>query len=140
MDFPKYTRFGYTDQERNSDELLATFLAEVPGDGYLPSRWRYFSHNQFLNHYGHLGTVLWSASASAHLLVVGGTKVLRIWTDAASHCWVEGHTNILTILEPLVMIPPKNIKKSKPFISRVKITSREDIYALAKRVQMVYGI
>ncbi len=145
--FPKYTRTGYVDQGRKSDELLAAFLKEIPGDGYLPARWRTDSDTQFMADYGYLGTVLWSASYSAHLLVVGGgtklivptgTKILRIWTDAKRHCWVESQPHVLQgLLQP---IPEKNIRKSKPFLVRQKFTTTEDISALAKRVRMMYGI
>ncbi len=140
MELPKYSRYGYIDQGRHCDKLLSTFVEQVPGDGHLPSRWRYYDNAQFVHSYGHLGVVLWAASYNSHLLLVGGTKVIRIWTDAKAHCWVEGVDHVMSEVAPLEQVPAKNARKSKPFVVRKKITDPTDISALAKRVNMIYGI
>lgn len=130
---PKYLRWGYFDRERVSDQLLSAFLQELPGDGRLPSRWKDASK------YADQGLVLWAASTSSHTLVLGGVKILRIWTDASNHCWVEGAHHVLPDhLQEL--IPTGNFKKSKPFSLRAKITTAADMCSLAKTVRTVYGI
>ena len=135
--FPRYTRTGYINQGRHSDKLLETFLENIPGQGYLPPRWKFTDYEQFEADYGHLGTILWSASYSSHLLVVDGCKAVRIWTDTSRHCWVDAVPNVLA--NP-VAIPASNSRKSSPFVFREKIIVIADIFTLAKRVQKVYGI
>lgn len=132
FDGPRYLRTGYTDQGRVSDRLLDAFLKELPGDGYLPLRWKNATA------YSDRGTVLWSAAATVHTLVIGGTTVLRIRMDASNHCWIEGPTHVLPASQE--NIPEKNYKKSKPFSRRVKITTEADMCSIAKTVRLVYGV
>lgn len=138
-ELPKYLRYGYYDQERHSDLLISTFVTHIPGDGTLPARWRYDSLDAFLNLYGELGAILWAKSSNSHLLVVNGQKILRIWTDAKKHCWVDAQTHILTGY-PAEAIPDNNVRKSAPFSQRVKITTTKDMYSLAVTTKRVYGI
>jgi hypothetical protein len=138
-EFPKYVRIGYVDSGDHCDTLLKEFMAVLPGDGRLPNRWRYRNHDSFMLRYGRLGVVLWASSYSSHLLFVGSTHVLRIWTDARNHCWVDGLPHVLKDYNP-EGIPLKNIRKSKPFSFRAKITDTAEMSALAKTIKTLYGV
>lgn len=145
----RYQRVGYIDQGRKSDKLLAGFLGLMPGDGRLPLRWHYRSHDSFLRKYGHLGRILWAASTNSHLLMINGFHVLRIWHDTANSCYVEiaanvyGSLNALnhgTLLNQVESIPEANWKKSKPFTMRVKVWQQWQMKALHDAVMRTYGL
>ncbi len=136
----KYQRQGYVPGNLPRDLLLTAFLQEIPGDNYLPVRWRYGSRSQFVSDYGHLGILLWSASHSSHLLLVNGHHAVRIWTDAKGHCWVDALGHLFCYGLYPQPIPKGNARKSKPFKFRTKITTTKEISALAKNVKAVYGI
>lgn len=141
FDVPRYYRFGYTDGGRRCDKLLAAFHSVIPVSvlASLPSRWRYVSSDRFLDRYGWMGPVIWATSYGSHLLLIGGQRVLRIWTDADNQCWVEAQPHVLSKVA-IVSIPEKNIRKSKPFTYRTKITLETEMSALAIRTKMLYGI
>lgn len=137
--FPKYTRIGYIEQDRVCDKLVKVFMHIIPGQNRLPPRWKYFSLEYFNTTYGHLGTILWAASYNSQLLLINGNKIIRIWTDTKNWCWVEGLSHVLDSFET-VEIPKGNIRKSKPFTHRVKISSIEDMEKLANKIKQIYGV
>ena len=136
-EFPKYHKWGYIQGEDHSDLLLKTFLQELPAEFYLPTNWKYHSQQSFIDRFSQFGIIIWSASTTSHLLLISGVRVLRIWTDAKKHCWVDSFPHILQTYES---IPCKNSKKSAPFEVRRKILTTEEMYSLAKHVKMVYGV
>lgn len=144
-----YYRVGYVDQGRKSDLLLAGFLRLLPGDGRLPLRWHYRSHERFLAKHGHLGLILWAASNNSHLLMINGFHILRIWTDTADSCWVDLADNLAgSLSQPTPMkrkgevqdIPAGNAKKCKPFTKRVKVWQQFQMQGLADLVKRIYGL
>lgn len=141
----KYLRMGYIDHGRKSDGLLKTFLTAMPGDGVLPLRWHYRSLEHFLRKHAAKGMVLWAASANSHLLVINGQRVLRIWTDTEHACYVDMNGAISSILlvhswgKPET-IPAKNVKKSKPFEIRWRMTEQYQMLHLAAAVKRAYGL
>jgi hypothetical protein len=140
-----YHRMGYVDQGRKSDSLLAVFLGLLPGDGRLPLRWHYRSHERFLEKHGHLGNILWAASNNSHLLMMYGFHALRIWHDTAKTCYVEIADNLYGNLGPQLTkqvesIPEKNWKKSKPFTKRIQVWQQWQMQALYEAVKRTYGL
>lgn len=141
----KYTRMGYSDLGRKCDFLLKDFLREFPATGTLPLRWRYTTQEDFQKKYHHLGMVVWAKASNSHLLLINGSKVLRIWTDVANTCWIDLSDPIAGALayqswgkvEP---IPPKNARKSKPFTQRIKVWSRFQMRDIAAIVRNQYGL
>lgn len=140
QDSNKYIRTGYQSEGRHCDRLLATLLNELPGQDYLPKGWRYAGVDDFVDSYGHLGFVLWAESRTSHLLFVGGHKVLRVWTDAKNHCWVEGLAHIIFPFVGWKPIPPKNRRKSAPFHNRLRVTEHDQMIQIADRVKAIFGI
>jgi hypothetical protein len=141
----KYARTGYVDQGRKSDHILATFLANLPGDGRLPLRWHHRSVEAFQKRHGHLGTVLWAPASNSHLLLVAGQKVLRVWMDSANHCYVDLNAGIAASLATATFakvedIPAGNVRKCKPFTQRIRIWQNFHAAALIDAVKRVYGL
>lgn len=141
----RYHRVGYVDQGRKSDHLLSVFLGLIPGDGRLPLRWHYRSHESFLSKHGYLGFILWAASNNSHLLMINGFHVLRIWHDTANACYVDLADNVAAGIDPRVRagvetIPAANAKKSKPFTKRIKVWQQWQMQALAETVKRIYGL
>lgn len=141
----RYTRMGYIDRGRKSDQLLASFLSLLPGDGRLPLRWHYRSHARFQRVHGTLGRVLWAAAGSSHLLMVNGFHALRIWHDTAASCYVDIATNVLGATDAQIqaiaeVIPAANARKCKPFTQRVKVTYLWQMQDLVKAVKKTYGL
>lgn len=138
--FPKYQRIGYVDLGRHCDKLLSNFTQNLPGDNYLPARWRFGSLSNFCAKYSHLGLCLWAASYNSHLLVINGHRIVRIWTDAKNHCWVDGLAHVFLPSMLLENIPKKNIRKSVPFTVRTKIIAPQDMVDLALNIRHIHGV
>ena len=141
----KYFRTGYQDLGRKSDFLLKDFLREIPGDGTLPSHWHYRSLAHFQKKYGNLGMVVWASASNSHLLLINGQRVLRIWMDVDSSCWVDIGDSVDSGLRFYSWgisetIPAGNAKKSKPFTKRIKVTQRYQMRDIAQAVRTAYGL
>lgn len=141
----RYFRVGYFDRGRKSDSLLAFFLDHLPGDGEMPKRWRYHGQESFQRNYGHLGHVLWSPARSSHLLLLGGHKILRIWTDVNNSCLVDindvlagelSRTTQLTVED----IPAGNARKCAPFTKRIKVEHLFQMKLIVEAVKRIYGL
>lgn len=141
----RYLRTGYISGDRQSDKLLAVFTSSLPGDGRLPLRWHYRSHEQFLKRYGNLGTIVWAAAANSHLLLINGWRVLRIWHDTTKCCYVDLADNIAASLPQQLhtrveTVPLANAKKSNPFTKRIKCWQQWQMLALVETVKRTYGL
>lgn len=141
----KYIRVGYVNQGRKSDSLLKLFLDRLPGNGVLPLRWHYRSYDAFMRRHGHLGMVVWAAANNSHLLIINGYKVLRIWTDTSHSCYVDVNDPVDAQMQihswgKTETIPEKNIRKSKPFTKRWKISEQYQMLHLVEAVKRAYGL
>lgn len=141
----RYHRTGYFDQGRKSDSILAFFLGHLRGDGQLPKRWRYHGQESFQRLYGDLGHVLWAPARSSHLLLLGGHKVLRIWTDTSNSCFVDVNDVVAGELSrtsqmTIEVIPKGNMKKCKPFTRRVKVEHLYQAKLVVQAVKRIYGM
>jgi len=137
-----YNRLGYFDQGRYSDELVASFTTILPGDGVLPHRWVYTTPEEFVATFGVLGVVVWAKARSSHLLLIGGQKILRIWTDMSNACYVDLRDNLVGCfgMEHTEAIPAGNLRKCKPFTRRKKIYTVEDMERLARCTKRIHGV
>jgi hypothetical protein len=135
----RYRRRGYVDYGRTSDRILAEFILAFPSSNYLPDGWRHTGPESFVLRYGHMGVLLWAASASSHTLFYCGTPIIRIWTDAKKSCYVEAKSLVLTDFV-IDIIPPKNTRKSAPFAHRVRLGNPHDATLILQRLKQVYGI
>lgn len=146
IDDLKYVRVGYVDQNRKSDHLLASVLRQLPGDGRLPLRWKYSDVPSFVKKYGELGSVLWAPALNSHLLVVNGHKIVRVWTDTATHCQVDLNDAIVAGLtgtkleKEIADIPAGNVRKCKPFTKRVRIHQQFQANILVDAIKRTYGL
>lgn len=142
----RYARTGYVSQGRKSDHVLATVLELLPGDGRLPLRWHHRGVDAFQKRHGHLGVVLWAAASNSHLLMIGGQKVLRVWTDTARHCQVDVSDQLAAYLSTAVdfskvqNIPAGNVRKCKPMTKRIRLWQKFHAIALVDAVKRVYGL
>ena len=141
----KYARTGYVDQGRKSDQVLATVLAHLPGNGRLPLRWHHHGAEAFQKRHGHLGLVLWAPASNSHLLLIAGQKVLRIWMDTANHCYVDLNANLAAYLSTATFskvedIPAGNVRKCAPFTKRMKIWQNFHAVAIIDAVKRIYGL
>lgn len=141
----RYARTGYVNLSRKSDFTLSAVLALLPGEGKLPLRWHYKGDAAFVAKHGALGNVLWAAASSSHLLLIGGQKVLRIWTDTAMHCKVDLSpqlAGVLTGVPTFVVkdIPAGNARKCKPFVHRTRIWQQHQAATLVETVKRTYGL
>lgn len=140
----RYHRIGYFDQGRKSDVLLAFFLGHLRSDGVLPKRWRYTDQASFQRLYGSKGHALWAPARSSHLYLLGGHKILRVWTDASNSCYVDLNEVVagelsLNGLAP-ELIPAGNTRKCKPFLKRVKIEHQYQALKIVNAVKRIYGL
>lgn len=142
----KYARTGYVNQGRKADHVLTAVLEKLPGDGRLPLRWHHRGVDAFQKRYGALGLVLWASASSSHLLLIGGQKVMRIWTDASKHCYVDlseplaGYLSTAVKFSTVEDVPPGNQRKCKPLTKRIRVWQRFHAYALVDAVRRVYGL
>lgn len=140
----KYHRTGYFDQGRKSDSLLAFFLGHLRSDGVLPKRWKYTDQESFQRLYGSNGHALWAPARSSHLFLLGGHKVLRIWTDTVNSCYVDLNDVVAGELSSsgveISEIPKGNTRKCKPFTKRVKIEHQYQAAQIVKVVKRIYGL
>lgn len=138
----KHKRLGYLSSDRPSDELLKVALEQLPGEGTLPKYWKYGTHDDYCEMYGHLGKVVWAKSYNHHLLILYGQRILRIWTDLSNHCWVDITEYLVPIVQQWFVVKPVPAgcyKKSKPFQYRIKVHSVEEMATLIAYVRDCYG-
>lgn len=141
----RYARTGYVSLGRQSDHVLAAILAKLPGDAKLPVRWHYRDLASFLKRHGQLGTILWAAASSSHLLLINGQKIMRVWTDSARHCHVDisdalaAHLHASSFCK-MTSIPVGNARKCKPFTKRIRIWQKFQAESLVAAIRSVYGL
>ena len=133
LDSFKYLRTGYVNRARVSDLLVQAFVEVLPGDGVMPLHWKApRSHQEYLERYPESGKVAWAKSNSSHTLLVEGRPVLRIWTDAKNHCWIDVHDRLGKHYYAVLSDTPVGCaRKSRPFKMRVKTNSVDFMKQLA---------
>lgn len=126
---PKYRRIGYVDQGRKSDKLAQYAFSLLPGAD-MPPRFNIRSREAFLAKFGDLGAVVWSRSASSHLLILKGYYVFRIWTATGNP--------VTDIADPLIgpmrerfdvsdEVGPGIYRKITPMKRRITLSTEEDV-------------
>lgn len=137
----RYLRTGYFDRDRHTDSLVEHLIATYPGDGVLPQRWRWTSQEAFMERYGYLGTLIWSKTASFHMMMFNGLHIFRLWTDSANSCVLDVNDTIAPHLKQSVEeIPDSCDRKCKPLTKRVRVFSVEDFNSILEIVHNIYGL
>lgn len=134
----RYIRTGWFDQDRACDAFVKQAVKAVPGD-IMPARW---SPKDFVETYG-VG-VKWSQTASYHLLLISGTPVLRIWTNAKYKTLVEIADPLVPVLRGdgflVVEIPEGTKKKRGEFRWRLSVTLKEEITLILEEIKAAYDV
>lgn len=140
----RYTRIGWIDLGRKSDQLVQRATELLPGDGVLPSRWTYKSQAYFQKKYGGLGHILWSKAASSFTLLIGGHYVLRIWIDRSESINIDVSDTLAGLLAQRgvtsVPIPDASLKKHRPFTQFIFTKQPEKVELVFNLVRMQYGL
>ncbi|NJL55423.1 hypothetical protein HC928_09720 [bacterium] len=81
------------------------------------------------------------------MLLIGGNKVLRVWMDVHSSCYVDVCASLAGTLSgqqaqslDIETIPDGNQKKCKPFTRRIKVTQQWQAAKIIKQVRQLYGL
>lgn len=140
----RYLRTGYISDDRDVDVLVAHLVEQVPGDGVLPPRWRWGTQERFLTTYGDPGPVIWSKTASFHMLMLNGMHTFRLWTDSATTCVVDLADGVAAGLKSKGVsvedIPESCDRKCKPLTQRCRMSTTKDIDLLIETVEHIYGV
>jgi hypothetical protein len=140
----RYTRVGWIDLGRKSDQLVRRAAELLPGDSVLPSRWTYKSQAAFQEKYGGLGHILWSKAASSFTLLIGGHYVLRIWIDRNESIMIDVSDTLAGLLAvrgvTSVPIPDVALKKHRPFTQFIFTKQLEKVELVMSLVKAQYGL
>lgn len=136
----KYLRTGYIPGDRQADAIVSAMTDLFPGEGIMPSRWRWDSQDKFLEKYASLGRLLWAKTASYHLLMLNGLHICRVWTDSANTCVLDVNDNLARSLSDVEDIPESCDRKCKPFSKRTRLYSVDQAKTFMELVSKTYGI
>jgi len=140
----KYIRTGYISGDRQADAIVTAMTDLLPGDGVMPSRWRWDCQDSFLAKYSDLGVLLWAKAASYHMLILSGTHLFRIWTDSANTCVLDLNDSLaLSIAQKgfeVEDIPESCDRKCKPFQKRTRLSTVDEAVDFMDLVSKTYGL
>lgn len=151
-ELPSHLRVGWADYGRPCDQAVIRAVELLPGQGTLPPRWAWKSHDQFLANYGHLGDILWSKTASYHLLMINGFHIIRIWTDSPKTCIVDVSESVAAncykhfggghggFSNWIVDVPTASVRKCKPLTKRIRGFTVREVEKLMLVIRDAYGI
>lgn len=148
---PSHLRVGWADYGRPCDAVVKRAFEMLPG-ATLPPRWSYKNLDHFLEKYGHMGRVLWSKTASYHLLMLNGFHIIRIWTDSPKTCIIDvsdvvaanfykhfggGNGGASNWIQD---VPKSCTRKCAPLTKRVRGVNDSMIQSLMYVIRDTYGI
>ncbi len=138
----RYTRVGYIPREEVTDTLVAQVLKVLPGEGTLPLHWQWKNLESFKKR--HPGVLLWSKTASYHMLMVSGSHTCRVWTNAKHLCVIDVLPAVAAVsaAKGLVVskIPENCLVKCKPMVDRVAVETPTEMETFIDVLISTHGL
>lgn len=140
----RYIRLGYIPREEQTDKLVAMVVQSLPGDATLPFHWKWINQESFQERHGDLGVLLWSKTSSYHLLLVSGSHVCRIWTNAKHFCLIDVLPGVAASCMSkglkVEAIPENCLLKCKPMTERVVVETSEQMQMFIEVLIATHGL